>query len=347
MEVLKFKNRIISLTILGLFIPALISAMVVKATVETKPASNVSLSSVRLNGDVIDDGGCADMELWFDWGRTTKYTNKTSVIERRTLGRYSQKIAGLSPCTTYHFRAAVKNNTKKTSYGQDKTFTTECPSFELTTAVKNITRGDTTWYDSISADPGDELLFRIWLKSTSNFKIENARVRVNLAQGINYLDELTINDTRHYESIVSNTINIGDITANQVKAITFKAQAAEIENLPAGSGNLISTALVYTPYISKTDSFIIKVKGSRAGPPAGQAGSGVPVAEAAGPTDVSTGIGATILGSILLPFGLAFFLVWISRSRLIGFDRWSEKRKKEITEYRADKALQRKIAQAE
>ncbi len=63
-------------------------------------------------------------------------------------------------------------------------------------------------------------------------------------------------------------------------------------------------------------------------------------------TDVSTGITNDIFDSILFPLALAFLMVWIFKSRFIGLDEWTHKRKKKVDEYRAKKKLKRKIAQA-
>ncbi len=332
------KHSIILLTIAGLLIPISVFGLIMRATVETKLPSSITLSSIRLNGDVTDDGGCSELELWFEHGKTTSYGRTTQIQERNYTGNFSATVSGLSACTTYHFRAAARNNTKKTGYGEDRTFTTKCPTFSLSTAIKNLTREDTVWYKSISADPGDELLFRTLVNSTSNLKIRDVKVKVNLALGIIYEGELIVNDKSYYEDITLHALDIGDITANQTKAITFKARVAKLENLSPKTDNLISTILIYTPYISKTDNFIIKIKGLES--------SGVPIAHAAGPTDVVTGVtGNIILDSLLLPLGISLLLVWIFRSKLVGFDRWSVSRKKEIREYRANKQLKRKIAQ--
>lgn len=333
------KNFTIAVIILGAMIPALAFGLIMRATVETKLPSSITLSSVRLNGEVTDDGGCSELELWFQHGKTTSYGRTTQIQERDYIGKFFATVSGLSACTTYHYRAAAKNNTKKTAYGEDRTFTTKCPTYSLSTAIKNLTREDTTWYKSISADPGDELLFRTLVNSTSNLKIRDVKVKVNLPVGIIYMGELTVNDKSYHEDITLLALDIGDITANQTKAITFKARVAKLENLSSGTNNLISTVLIYTPYLSKTDNFIIKVKGLGT--------SGIPIAHAAGPTDVSTGVtGNIILDSLLLPLGISLLLVWIFRSKLVGFDKWSSGKKKQTREYRSNRALKRKVAQA-
>ncbi len=330
------KTQFVFLLILGLLVPICVFAMVVRATVVTRSATNITLSSVLLRGDVTDDGGCVDLKLWFQYGKNTSYGRTTPVEERRHIGAFSVNLSGLSPCTQYHFRAVAQNNTKKNGYGEDKTFTTKCPSFSVKTSVKNLSRGDTVWYDSLKAEPFDQLLFKIRLESTSNIKAQNIKVKANLPPNISYQDNLRIDGVSNTRNISSRAINVGNLLSEQTKTITFEAKVASIENLGYGTNNLITVALVYTNYLSRSNSCKVMVQGRFVG---------VPVAQAAGlPTEVSTGIGNTILDSVLLPLAIAFSAIWIFKSKLLGLDRWTEARKRKIGEYRANKKLKRKIA---
>lgn len=63
-------------------------------------------------------------------------------------------------------------------------------------------------------------------------------------------------------------------------------------------------------------------------------------------TRVSTGITAGLLNSILLPAGLALLLLWIFRSKILGFDKWTAERKSAVSEYRARKELEKRVRQA-
>lgn len=62
-------------------------------------------------------------------------------------------------------------------------------------------------------------------------------------------------------------------------------------------------------------------------------------------TQVSTGITAGLLNSILLPVGLALLLLWIFRSKILGFDKWTAERKSAVSEYRARKELEKRVRQ--
>jgi hypothetical protein len=47
----------------------------------------------------------------------------------------------------------------------------------------------------------------------------------------------------------------------------------------------------------------------------------------------------------LFPLIITLIILWVFRSKFVGFDAWSEKRKKEIEAYRANRLLKKKIAQ--
>jgi len=93
---------------------------VVLSTVTTDPATALSAIAATLNGTLDHDGGEA-CDCGFEWGLDTGYGTITAT-ESKTLGEsFSQVIGGLSPATTYHFRAFAINSIG-TSYGADRSF---------------------------------------------------------------------------------------------------------------------------------------------------------------------------------------------------------------------------------
>ncbi len=303
-------------------------------TVITDNVSNVHSNSAVLHGRVTNNGGCVEMTTWFEYGKDTSYGSETQKEFRKTLGSFSDSISGLSPGTTYHYRAVVRNNTK-TGYGSDKTFTTSgsppSPSFDVRVSAKNISRGDTTWYNSLRAEPLELLMFRIRVISTGNSEVANIRVKNTLPTNIIYQGDLLIDGAFSSKNINTEQVNIGDLSAGQTRIITFEAQVAAETKFNYGTSNLVNTVLAYNEDFSHTDTCTIMVTRK---------------AVAGAATDVSTGITNDIFDSILFPLALAFLMVWIFKSRFIGLDEWTHKRKKKVDEYRAKKKLKRKIAQA-
>ena len=105
----------------GLFLTSFISA-------QTSCPSNTTVGETQatLVGDVTDDGGDPNLEVWFQYGKTISYGSETSKASQYGTGVFCATVDNLTPCTKYNYRAVAKNSAN-TSYGDNKTFTTKCP----------------------------------------------------------------------------------------------------------------------------------------------------------------------------------------------------------------------------
>jgi hypothetical protein len=93
------------------------------AALVTLPATNITTNSATLNGQLLDMVGAASYSTYFDYGLSTSYGMATPIFTISAPGLISANASGLSPNTTYHFRAvAVSSNI--TLYGGDLTFAT-------------------------------------------------------------------------------------------------------------------------------------------------------------------------------------------------------------------------------
>jgi len=113
-------------------------------SVTTNAATSVSSNVAVLNGYLDDLGEASQCSVWFEYGTTTSYGESTGVQSRSSPSSFSYYTDGLDPGTTYHFRAVAQNDVY-TSFGSDRTFTTDTsilnPSV-TTNAASSI--GDTT-----------------------------------------------------------------------------------------------------------------------------------------------------------------------------------------------------------
>jgi hypothetical protein len=90
----------------------------------TNPATNIATNTATLNGTVDPHG--LTTTVYFQYGTTAGYGN-TSASQSKTGNAYqnvSTNISGLTALTTYHFRIVGTNNSG-TTYGGDRTFTTQ------------------------------------------------------------------------------------------------------------------------------------------------------------------------------------------------------------------------------
>jgi hypothetical protein len=67
-------------------------------------------------------GGAESVKVYFQWGKTTGYGSQTGQQTMKHPGIFFAVITGLTPRTSYHFRAVAVGD--GTSYGWDESFTT-------------------------------------------------------------------------------------------------------------------------------------------------------------------------------------------------------------------------------
>lgn len=91
--------------------------------VTTEGVSNLTMTSVTLDGIVTNIGTNTIIESGFEYGLTSGYGDDIS-SSIPVAGLFSSDITGLTSGTEYHFRAWVYTSDDVTYYGQDSTFTT-------------------------------------------------------------------------------------------------------------------------------------------------------------------------------------------------------------------------------
>jgi len=87
--------------------------------------TTISETQATLVGEITDDGGDPNLEVWFDYGKSMGYSYQTAHFSKYGTGLFCSTVYNLDPCTTYYYRAVGKNSSG-TSYGENKTFTTKC-----------------------------------------------------------------------------------------------------------------------------------------------------------------------------------------------------------------------------
>lgn len=90
----------------------------------TRPATDITLASAKLNGFISPNG--FPTTAWFEWGTNTSYGQSTTPMDTGSgIGviHLSQTIAGLSQGRSIHFRL-VASNASQTIYGASQRFVT-------------------------------------------------------------------------------------------------------------------------------------------------------------------------------------------------------------------------------
>lgn len=315
--------------------------------VYTQGATNIDVISAELNGFITNHGKhqygfYTKSTVWFQYGKTPSYGSETTHRLLEETGSFAAKALELSSCTVYHFRAVAENGSEK-AYGEDRIFTTTCRvGAKVEVFVQDITLADGKWYKQVNVNPFDKLLFKIVVESIGKTRADNVKVKNNLPLNIVYQQNLKISGENDTRNIAADSINIGSLTPGASKTITFEAIVGPATDFEYGVNNLIDTAYVYTAETTHSDSCALAVVRGAALAGAGTRVNGGPSQTAgAGATAVGTGIATDILHSFLLPMGIALVLVWLLKSQFIGLDKFVEKRRNKIEDYRAEKELER------
>jgi len=105
------------------------TSSVQKPTVETRDASSIMTTAAFINGRILDDGGSTIIERRFDWGTTPTCEDDWTADVTVVGNNFFYFLTGLTPSTTYYFRAGAKNSAGW-SQGNVLSFTTsaECPT---------------------------------------------------------------------------------------------------------------------------------------------------------------------------------------------------------------------------
>ena len=95
--------------------------------------TTVSGNAVTFVGELTDMGGDETTSVWFEYGKTTSYGQKTIEKVLTRPGFYCITVSGLTPAT-YNYRAAARNSAG-TGHGANNTFVIS-PSPDITVSIK-------------------------------------------------------------------------------------------------------------------------------------------------------------------------------------------------------------------
>jgi len=163
-------------------------------------------------------------------------------------------------------------------------------SFVVTKLVKNLSDG-TGWQTTVAADPGEVLYFSIQVTAVNNSN--DVVIKDVLPAKLTYGGDLRLDNVPTAGDII-NGLNIGYMSANQTRTITFRAVVANADQFVFGTTELTNTAQVNNSTLTGGTAKISVTRGA-----------------VAGITTVVTGINPLFISLIVaLSIALVFYFFW-------------------------------------
>jgi hypothetical protein len=201
------------------------------ATISTISATNISNTSVTINGEVKYDGGSTVIQRGVCWSTApTPLLTGSHTTDSLGIGSFTSYITGLNAGTTYYVRAYATNSVG-TAYGNQISFTTTNISASLptlsTTSANSITNSTAVSGGNISSDGGSNVTQRgVCWSSTQNPSISNNITNSGTGIGsfTSSLTGLTANTIYYVKAFATN--GVGTAYGNQISFTTTNISAS-------------------------------------------------------------------------------------------------------------------------
>lgn len=128
---------------------------------KTEPATEITINSVKISGEVTDDGGAEVTARGFCWGIASNPTILDEFVPSGTgPGKFTSTIAELEPNRQYHARAFAENSAG-IAYGNEIVFVTSTAAPTVTTVqVSNIAANTAVCGGNVTYDGGGAITGR-------------------------------------------------------------------------------------------------------------------------------------------------------------------------------------------
>lgn len=127
----------------------------------TDPATEISINSAYISGEITDDGGAQITARGFCWGTEADPTVDDELVPAGTgTGKFNATLENLEPNTHYNVRAFAENNVG-ISYGNNVEFVTNmAPPAVTTAAISDIAAVSATCGGTVTYDGGAPITAR-------------------------------------------------------------------------------------------------------------------------------------------------------------------------------------------
>ena len=290
------------------------------------PLENVSLSAkIKPKDNLNQDytyyfycNGNVDQNLTITT-KDTSYTAKSLCAYPET-GTYTAYVRIVSSDLVDILQGATINVKSCDNNGEGK--------IAIEKLVSNLSSG-TGFTSSVSADPGDEISFKITVKALSGDLQEVALTDIP-PEGIDNIQNLAV-DGEPLSGDLKQGLGLGNIYEGSALSITYSAKILASDRFLGGQTQLTNTAKAQCSDNSCSSE--------------GSAEITVSKGQTKVLTTAKTGFGDNpFTDSFVIPAGLSLLIVWAFRARLIRFEEWADAGKKNYLVYKSGKTLDHKRA---
>ena len=199
-------------------------------TVSTNNVSNIGTTTATCGGNVTADGGASVTARGVCWSTSENPTVGGSGCQHSSdgsgTGTFTSSITGLNPNTTYYVRAYATNSAG-TSYGEQKSFTTNC-----NTVTISISGNTTINYGGSTTLTASGASSYVW-KNGSTTIGTNASITVNPTENTTY----TVTGTNQYNC--TGTTNV-TVTVNSTGPTVTTSNVSNIGTTTATCGGNVT-----------------------------------------------------------------------------------------------------------
>lgn len=220
---------------------------VVLPAVQTVSSANVTQNSATLNGNILNFGNASFVVIGFVYSSSNTnpiLTNSTTTLSQTTssTGTFNTNLTGLTPNTTYYFRAYTTNSAG-TAYGEAIPFRTQSNVVEPTvqTISNSINQNNFTLIGKLNSLGTFSSVFAAFLVSTSSNPQTTNAIQFNVGNinNLNNFSTTTINlvpnTLYYYRAIIDNPATQNRILGNVLSFTTPAAPfiAPQVETVSA------------------------------------------------------------------------------------------------------------------
>ncbi len=235
-------------------------------SVSTHDASDITINSATLNGELTLMGTASSATLTFEYGLDTNYGTSVAgnPASSSSPTTFTAAITNLTPGVTYHYRAIANGGASGTSNGEDKQLTALTQPSVTTNAASNITTNAVRLNGTLGR-VGDSGSVAVSFQYTKTLPYEPSVPSVVATQspmttvGVFYADisELDSGTDYHFRAVanggITGTVYGDDFvvhTGSISPSVTTVGPNTVTNNSALVSGNLTSRGTAQTIYVS-------------------------------------------------------------------------------------------------